>query len=558
MSILSGNLNGLKPVQLKNLSKLSKRRLNPQQIISNEYARALTDISNDISRQLGVLINRKGYAEHVIVGDSHKIVLPDLKRSRIGRKRFRGLRLLHTHLKDEGLTQDDLTDLAILRLDLVAAISFNIKGLPVNVYMAHLLPHNNQGELWRIFPRMHPAQLSENFLELIGALEEEFSKQVKSRSQKLNKNRALLIGVYTRDDSVEKNRLEELRSLAETAGINSIDSIIQIRPAFDPKFFMGRGKLMDTVLYSLQHDIEMLIFDKELTPTQAKAISDFTDLKIIDRTQLILDIFAQHATTNDGKLQVEMAQLKYLTSRLSEKDDNMSRLTGGIGGRGPGETKLEIGKRRVQERIARLENQLKKLRSRRDIKRRKRKKSAIPVVSIIGYTNAGKSTLLNSLTNSNVLAENKLFATLDPTTRRVRFPEEREIVLSDTVGFIQDLPPTLLNAFKATLEELNDSNLLIHVVDISSNQIENQIGTINSLLKTLELDEIPMVTVFNQIDKFSAKYLSQRINYLEARLGIDPKRSIYASAKKLENLPTLLALIEDNLWGKKYSKNAGI
>jgi GTP-binding protein HflX len=551
MSNLSGNLAGLKPLQLKKIQKISQRRVQPESIISHDFARLLCEISLDIQRQIGVLVNRAGYTEYIIVGDSHKIFLPDLKRTRIGGKRFRGLRLLHTHLKeDEKLSHDDLVDLALLRLDLVAAITFDSAGIPKYLYLAHLLPENKNDELWRIFPPIQPSLLNENFSQMITALEEEFSRESRLRSHRLNKNRALLIGVYSKDDHLSQNRMQELKQLSNTAGINVLGFIRQIRNSPDPKFYIGKGKLQETVLKSLQSDTEMLIFDNELTPTQAKSLSDFTDLKILDRTQLILDIFAQHATSRDGKLQVELAQLKYLKSRLSEKDDNMSRLTGGIGGRGPGETKLEIGKRRVQEKITRLENEIKKLRSIRDLRRQKRKKMQIPLVSIIGYTNAGKSTLLNALTNAKVIAEDKLFATLDPTTRRVRFPEEREIILSDTVGFIQDLPPTLLNAFMATLEELHDADLLVHVIDIAAPLIENQIQTIEGLLAKLNLEQIPKIYAYNQCDKLNPADLSQKINFLESKNLLDPEKTIYISAKKLENIPALTTLIERNLWQK--------
>ena len=268
---------------------------------------------------------------------------------------------------------------------------------------------------------------------------------------------------------------------------------------------------------------------------EAKKISDYCDLKVIDRTQLILDIFARNAKSRDGKLQVELAQLKYLKGRLSELDDNMSRLTGGIGGRGPGETKLEIGKRRVEEKISHLEKELKSLKQRRELNRKQRKRNEVPVVAIVGYTNAGKSTLLNVLTNSNVIAENKLFATLDPTTRRVRFPEEREIILSDTVGFIHDLPPDLTNAFKATLEELGDADLLLHVIDISNPIHFEQIQSVENILSSLDLQHVKRINVYNKMDAMEEGFQA-------------PDDGIGISTIQKIGLEYLLNQIEMTLW----------
>lgn len=323
--------------------------------------------------------------------------------------------------------------------------------------------------------------------------------------------------------------------------------------------------------------MELLVFDLELTPSQAKKISDIADIKVIDRTQLILDIFARNAKSRDGKLQVELAQLKYLKGRLTELDDNMSRLTGGIGGRGPGETKLEIGKRRVEERITRLEVELKSLKKRREINRRRRKKNELPAVGIVGYTNAGKSTFLNALTNSEVLSENKLFATLDPTTRRIRFPEEREIVISDTVGFIHDLPPELSNAFKATLEELRDSDLLVHVVDVSNPDYKLQMEAVEKILEELELSHIPMIQVFNKIDslekfktwgiesdskddkKFSRSSVYhgpglEAIGDLKEELGIEVHSdTVLVSAYQGWGLKTFLDLLEERIYNLSRS-----
>lgn len=551
MAHVSGNLQGLKPAQIKRIDKLSRKRLQPENIVTQEFVRALTEISFEIKRQIGILINRSGYPEHVVVGDAKGIVLPDLKRTRVGNQRFRGLRLVHSHLKkNEALTEDDLTDLAILRLDLVLAVTMDDKGLPVYAYMAHLLPENQEQNIWQIYQPSPPSELEDNFLELITALENEFAQKAKTRPANAKKNRALLIGIYSKESRYSRIRMSELERLAKTARISAIDHVVQIKEKIHPKYVLGKGKLQEIVLQSLQKDIEMLIFDRELSPTQAKTLSDYTDLKIIDRTQLILDIFAQHATSRDGKLQIELAQMNYLKARLSEKDDNMSRLTGGIGGRGPGETKLEIGKRRVQEKITRLEKELDKIRSQRDLRRTNRKRNQMPMVSIIGYTNAGKSTLLNSLTNSSMAAQDALFATLDPTTRRLRFPNEQEIILGDTVGFIQDLPPSLMKAFMATLEELSSSDLLVHVLNIATEQILEQNNSVIQILQELNLESIPRLTVFNQIDRLSATELKQRIQFLKSHGLIVPRQTVFVSAMQKQNFNILTQNIIRMLLGQ--------
>jgi GTP-binding protein HflX len=245
----------------------------------------------------------------------------------------------------------------------------------------------------------------------------------------------------------------------------------------------------------------MLLFDRELTPSQIRSITDFVEMKVIDRTQLILDIFARRAKSREGKLQVELAQMNYLLPRLATKNTAMSRLTGGIGGRGPGETKLEINRRRAREKITRLTKEIDKIRKQRTQQRSKRNRTGIPVISIVGYTNAGKSTLLNTLTKSDIMAENRLFATLDPSSRRLRFPRELEVIITDTVGFIQDLPDELMEAFHATLEELKEADILLHVVDISNPRYEQQMGSVEKILKELGLEQTPVVYVFNKQDK---------------------------------------------------------
>jgi GTP-binding protein HflX len=280
-----------------------------------------------------------------------------------------------------------------------------------------------------------------------------------------------------------------------------------------------------------------LIFNHELTPAQVKSLTDFTELRIIDRSQLILDIFARRAVTREGKIQVELAQLKYLLPRLATKNTAMSRLTGGIGGRGPGETKLEINRRRVRERIGRLNQELGEIKHQREGRRRLRGVRGLPVISIVGYTNAGKSTLLNTLTHSHIGAKDRLFETLDPSSRRLRFPRDREVIITDTVGFIRNLPRSLMEAFASTLEELHDADLLLHVVDTTSAHLEKQIHTVDDILVNLELKRIPTILVLNKTDLLN----SAEANALSKRMG-----GVAISAKK-GDLGELMATIEKHL-----------
>ena len=506
-----------------------QRRIPPREIVTPEFARQLAELSHELGRQVGVLVDRKGYVEHVVVGDATRIVLPAQARSRLSEQRFNGLRCLHTHLRGEALTQDDLTDLALLRLDLMAAIDVDAgTGLPGLVKAAHLLPaparpeveDEEEGaaaeETYRFLDPQHPGQMGVDFLELITSLEGEMARNRGTRKASDTRDRAILVGVTTEGMTEARESLDELRELAVSGGLVVLDEIIQRRPSLDPKTLVGKGKLGEIIIRSLQLGADMIVFDRELQPSQVRAINAATDLKILDRSQLILDIFAQRAQTSEGRIQVELAQLKYLLPRLSGSGTEMSRLMGGIGGRGPGETKLEVDRRRVRDRIAHLEGQLERVRASRQQRRAQRLRRELPVVSIVGYTNAGKSTLLNALTASQVTAEQRMFATLDPTSRRLRLPQDREIIVSDTVGFIRDLPKDLLAAFKATLEEMEQSDLLIHLVDAASPQLESQLASVYRILGELDLDDVPRLLVFNKMDLAEPEELANRCRLYHA------------------------------------------
>ncbi|OAG27389.1 GTPase HflX [Thermodesulfatator autotrophicus] len=497
---LYGNTSGLKPSQLKRLERLYRRRVNPSQIISHELSKELAALSYELNRQLGILINRRGEIEFVIVGDHGRIVIPAITRYRESTGRLRGLRLIHTHLSHEGLDQDDLLDLAFLRLDLIGALMVRKDGFPGKIYLAHLLPAGENGNHYGYLPAVYPWELKENFLSLINSLEDELEKQRPSKEVADTQDRAILINVTTGSKAEAEESLAELKELARSAGVTVLDTIIQRRHKVDPRYLMGKGKLSELIIRAMQVSANLLIFDQELTPSQIHSITQVTELRVIDRTQLILDIFAQRARSREGKIQVEMAQLRYLLPRLRSRDDAFSRLTGGIGGRGPGETKLEVDRRRIKDRIARLERELKNISSQRKLRRKRRRREGLPVVAIVGYTNAGKTTLLNQLTKSDLLAEDKLFATLDPASRRVRLSDGSFAIFTDTVGFIKDLPKDLERAFRATLEELYEADLLLHLVDASSPYFEEHIQAVEKIIEEMKLEHIPRLLVFNKID----------------------------------------------------------
>ena len=495
-----GNTQGLKKNHLRVLERVGSRRVQRDLIIGPEMARTLCELSHELNRQIGLLIHRSGKIEQVIVGDYSGLMIPKLSQIRAAGGRLRGLRLVHTHPGGEDITDDDLMDLLFLRLDLMSVLKITPEGLPDKLYSAHLLPVGENGQMWSFLDPVHPARQQEGFDELVRALEEEFSRQRRTAHLDRERDRAILISVSTEPRLQAEASLEELRELARSDDILVLDEVLQRRNKINPRFILGRGKLTEIVIAALRLDANLLIFNQELNPSQIRSITDFTDLRVIDRTQLILDIFAHRAMSREGKLQVEMAQLKYMLPRLSSRDDALSRLTGGIGARGPGETKLEIDRRRINDRLAKLAKELKAVGRERYRRRAKRRKKDLPVISLVGYTNAGKSTLLNSLTDSAIIAEDKLFATLDPTSRRLRFPQEIEVIITDTVGFINHLPKDLLQAFKATLEELEEADLLVHVIDISNPSFRHQVEVVEGLLEELGLGRIPCLKVFNKTD----------------------------------------------------------
>lgn len=539
-----GNLTGLKPQQKKDLDRLFERKVNPDMLVSPEFAKALCAVSLETGRQVGALIDRKGHVFDIFVGDAKGLEISDFGRYRAGRSRLRGLRLIHTHLNGKPLNNDDLTDLALLRLDAIAAIEVLPSGLPGKAFIAHLLPFRTNGKICEELPPVSVYDIGKDFRYFIEELEAEIEYSIRASETDDNEKRAILIHVCRQNLDRAAESIKELQSLAEAAGVTVVESIIQKRREIDPKYVMGKGKIKELFITSLEKNANLIVFDGQLSASQMQAVSDAAEIDVIDRTQLILDIFASRAVTREGRLQVKLAQLRYSLPRIVIKDDFLSRITGGTGGmrsKGPGETKMEILRRRIRDSIVSMEKELDDIALGRKERRKRRERNNIPVVSIVGYTNAGKSTLINALTSSNVYTENKMFATLDTSAKRASFPGGRELVFTDTVGFIRDLPEDLIAAFRSTLEEMGDSDLLLHLFDLSSPSWRQQIDSVNAVLQELALDNIPVLMVGNKSDAADPD---------SVRIAEEETGCISVSALNKDTLQPLLKAVENNIWSE--------
>ncbi|MEF2276757.1 GTPase HflX [Deinococcus sp. YIM 134068] len=509
---MHGNTSGLKAAQLKSLSNLYRRRIEPGRVGSPELARNLAELSDDVRREVSVLIDRRGRVVSVSVADAKGAELPD---RRLGETRLAGFHLLHTHPRGGGLSKGDLSTLFLKRLDAVSAIEVRDEGQPGLVHTAHLTPPGTVGEEedWRILDPVPSFQIDSFDLGAqVSALEEEIARAQRTREAKKDRERALLVQIDQGEFDAEE-RLDELAELARTAGAEVVHRELVFRRNLKAGTLVGAGKLEELTSRAYHLDADLLIFGQELGPAQAREIEAATGLKILDRTQLILDIFALHAQGVESRLQVELAQLRYMKPRLLGAGAALSRIGGSagsaaggsIGTRGPGETKLELDRRRINDRISFLEKQLESVAVRREERRKGRARNDIPVVSIVGYTNAGKSTLLNAFTHAaeeprRVLAENKLFATLRPTSRQGYLEGVGPVVLTDTVGFIRDLPKDLARAFRATLEEIGDADVLLHVVDAASPGADTRYEAVNRILEDLGFRDMPTVVALNKAD----------------------------------------------------------
>ena len=544
---IHGDVGRLGAKDRASLQRLYRYNTPAQRLIGDVPGRQMCDLAASLGRQIGVFVDRSGSIVSVIIGDAQRLELPDVGRLRASKGRLRGLRLIHVHVKGEGLTDDDLTDLSRLGLDLIAAITLR-NGLPDRVHVAHIVP-TRPGE---VIGDVRPHEVRDSlpwpaaevpWLDVVRDLEGQLARAAPVADMVDARERALVVHVGPETTAEAEDCLDELEELARTARVEVLGRVIQRRRSIDRETVLGSGRLEQIITEAMQLDAGMLIFDRELSPSQVRGLSRRTEMKVIDRTQLILDIFASRARSRDGKIKVELAQLAYTLPRLSDRHDALSRLTGGIGGVGPGETKLEVDRRRCRERIHKLKADLKRSKKSRQTRRRSRDKSAVATACLVGYTNVGKSSLLNCLTKSEIFTENLLFATLDPTSRRLRLPEGMNVVVTDTVGFIRDLPEPLLGAFDVTLEEAREADLLIVVADASHVHCEEQLLSVERILGEYELGDKPRLLVLNKIDisrdPASARDLHQR------------RGAVLTSASTRQGMGQLMAQMESTIaWAR--------
>ena len=547
MREIKGNIKGIRDSVIAELQKLYD--MQSPQLVSQELAVKLADVTEYINREISVYITRSGQIIEIAVGDNATVELPSFS-GRRGAGRLSGIRCIHTHPGGNPyLSGVDISALKNNKYDAMVAIGvlspdFTKSELTFGLITGIDSNENYTAECYGPYSIEDAENI--NFVNTVSTIERILDKQTGTASLQVMSERAILIGMeWGRNDSLwtVDDSLEELKQLADTAGATVIKKFIQKRPKPDPAFFIGRGKVQELALYAQQENIDLCIFDDELSPAQQRNIESVMGIRILDRTALILDIFAQRARTNEGKLQVELAQLQYTLPRIMGKGLMLSRLGGGIGTRGPGETKLEVDRRRIRDRIAFIKDQIEKVKAVRSLHRSKRKKNNVFEVSLVGYTNAGKSTLLNTLTNSDIYAKDQLFATLDPTTRQLTLPNKQEIIITDTVGFIQRLPHQLIAAFRSTLEVVTEADLLVHVIDVSHELYKEQAAAVHEVLKEIGAETKPVITVYNKIDKLPPD------SKLADRLALEEDTVCISAAKKL-NLESLQQMIESHLKSK--------
>ncbi|MFT0728363.1 GTPase HflX [Synechococcus sp. F70.1] len=535
---------GLKPYQRKQLQRLYQLRLPPNRLVTVEFAQRLGALTQDLESQpISVYLNRRGQVIRVGLGSPFETQIPAWELPRQGAERLSGIRCITTQVGPGGPSQKALTAMALQRLDALITLSVSplegrlrrgggATGFVKCAYLAHLVPE--EGRRWQVSEPLPLGTLAEQDLqELVTELEDGFRRQATARQVDPKQERAILVGLQGPGQSYEDlmDALAELGRLVESAGGQVLQTIWQRRESPDSATVIGSGKVQELALLVQDLGANLVVFDRELTPSQVRNLEETLGVRVVDRSEVILDIFAQRARTRAGKLQVELAQLQYLLPRLAGRGRTMSRLGGGIGTRGPGETQLETERRAIQRRISKLRQEVEELRRHRQRLRQRREGSQIPVVALVGYTNAGKSTLLNALTHAQVYVADQLFATLDPTTRRLELPGQQAVLLTDTVGFLTELPEQLVEAFQATLEEVTEADALLHVVDLSHPNWEGQIEAVEKLLDQMPLTTGPRQLVFNKIDRLDPEWVE------DVRL-LYPK-ALFVSAATGQNLDQL-------------------
>ena len=543
-----GNLKGIRNSVIDELKTFYDIRIEGGSLLNTELAMRMADVTDFINREVSVYLSRSGQVLAVAVGNDQSVELPPVE-GRRGTSRLSGVRCVHTHPNgNPNLSGVDISALKNNRFDAMVAIGVTSPNFSESVLTFGMITGIDDNEQYEVecYGTLTPTEAEGIFFpNLVATVERILDKQSGSSSLAQGTERAIIVGMeYGGGASIigwsAEDSLEELKQLADTAGAEVVARFLQKRPKPDPAFFIGRGKVQELALYVQQENVDLCIFDDELSPAQQRNIEQAMGVRVLDRTALILDIFAQRAHTNEGKLQVELAQLQYTLPRIMGKGLSLSRLGGGIGTRGPGETKLEVDRRRIRDRIAYIKGCISKVKNVRTLQRSGRAKASVPTVSLVGYTNAGKSTLLNTLTNSDIYAQDQLFATLDPTTRQLDLPNKQQAILTDTVGFIQRLPHQLVAAFQSTLEEVVEADVLLHVIDVSHELYKEQANAVYHVLEELGAKDKTIITVYNKIDKLpEGSALAERLAREE--------NSICISAKARLNLDGLLALIAENL-----------
>ncbi|MEN9271224.1 MAG: GTPase HflX [Thermostichales cyanobacterium HHBFW_bins_127] len=542
----SPHWHGLKPHQHRQLERLANLRQPPNTLITWDLAQRLGSLTSDLG-PLTVLISRRGQILKVALGSPFHNQLAPLDLPRQGSERLSGIRCITTQPHRDPPGRQSLLAMALQRLDALVVLAVTgsgfrgkkgqAAGYVEQGYLAYLVPQRDpDSPRWWHSDLLPLARLCDwDLAELVAERERAFADGVSVRVT--DRERVILVGIQQPQQSHQDlvDRLQELTGLVESAGGQVIHTLWQRRDHLHTQTLIGAGKVQELALCVQDLGANLVVFDRELSPSQGRTLEEQLGVRVVDRNEVILDIFAQRARSQAGQLQVELAQLQYLLPRLVGRGKTMSRLGGGIGTRGPGETQLEMERRAIQRRISKLKAEVELLAAQRQRQRLQREQSRLPLVALVGYTNAGKSTLLNTLTHANVYVADQLFATLDPTTRRYTTPQG-SLLLTDTVGFLTELPAALVNAFRSTLEEVTEADVLLHVVDLAHPQWENHIAAVEEILHQMEPSPGPRQLVFNKIDRVDPEWLEdvQRLY----------PQGLFISATRGQGLGALRELLE--------------